>query len=332
MRQVAVQTYSRILKQRCLANYNTRICLSIYLDFLYACWDVGCCGPCYLRPVWHGLVRTGHTVPCCINTGLFILRTHNDAAVPVPKAPLFSRPPPFLPERGSLAGSHRCPHFECSNGALDAHIRVWGVFLWQHSAAVAQLFVLNDCSAFGIIIRDFSICNGDFYTEYRLAEPPSGPSPPTFLIFLHVSLIACTSSSFSSDRITNSLFLPNEITFESGYKIKRDELYGLTWQDSQKRDKLWKSAFCILTNIFVEINKHLPDKCFKKLLLPLNEAVSIYTCFQHCFFFNLNRKVQPFVGSFAHWVCMGRLPIMGLPTVWWVFKKSFPALHLQQPL
>lgn len=108
----------------------------------------------------------------------------------------------------------------------------------QHSAVVAQLFVLNDCLAFGIIIGDISICRGDFYTEYKLAEPPSGPSQPTFLIFLHVSLIASTFSSFSSDRITNSLFLPNDIMFESGYKIKMDKLYGLTWQDSQKRDKL----------------------------------------------------------------------------------------------
>lgn len=100
--QVAGQTCSCILKQRCPANYNTRICLSIYLDFLYTCWDVGCRGPCYLRPIWHGLVRTGHTVPCCINAGVFILRTHNDAAVPDPKASLFSRPPPFLHGTGGL--------------------------------------------------------------------------------------------------------------------------------------------------------------------------------------------------------------------------------------
>lgn len=128
--QVAGQTYSRILKQRCPANYNTRICLSIYLDFLYTRWDVGCCEPCYLRPVWHGLVRTGHTVPCCINAGVFILRTHNDAAVPVPKASLFSRPPPFLHETWDLAGSrcHLC--FECFSGALDARVRVWEVFKW----------------------------------------------------------------------------------------------------------------------------------------------------------------------------------------------------------
>lgn len=122
-----IQPYSKTAR---LANYNTCICLSISLDFLCTCWDVGCCGPCYLRPVWHGSVRTGHTAPCCNNAGLFNQGTHNDAAVPVPKVSLFSRPPPFLHEMGGLAGSHCHPDFECRHGALDAQVRVWGVFMW----------------------------------------------------------------------------------------------------------------------------------------------------------------------------------------------------------
>lgn len=90
--QVAIQIYRGILKQRWLANYNTGIYLCIYLDFLYTCQDVGCCGLCYLRPVWQGLASTGRAMVCW----LFIPGTHNDAAVSVPKASLFPQLPPFL--------------------------------------------------------------------------------------------------------------------------------------------------------------------------------------------------------------------------------------------
>lgn len=173
----------------------------------------------YLRPVWHGSVRTGHTVPCCINAGLFILRTHNDAAVPVPKASLFSRPPPFP---GGLAGSHCRPHFECCNGALDAQVRVWGVFMWYrlHSAVVAQLVMLNDCVAFDISIRDFSTCRG--------SPPPIRANLSDFLTcafeFMHFQLFLqwqfCNESPIA-------FFPPNEIMFESGCEIKMDQLLSI---------------------------------------------------------------------------------------------------------
>lgn len=118
--RVAIQIYRGILKQRGPANYNTPIYLCIYLDFLYTCRDVGCCGPRYLRPVWRGSASPGQATVCCIKAGLFILGTHNDAAVPVPETALFSRPPPSLRRMLDLAGSHWCSHQECCTGAGDA--------------------------------------------------------------------------------------------------------------------------------------------------------------------------------------------------------------------
>lgn len=147
-------------------------------------------------------------VPCCINAGLFILRTHNDAAVPVPKASLFSRPPPFLHETGGLAGSP-LQMLQWSFGCTGQDVR--SVYVIQTARCCGStLFVLNDCFAFGIILRDFSICRGYFYRYWieDLLSPPSGPSEPTCLIFLHVHSYPCSSSSFSSDS-----FVMNHIDF-----------------------------------------------------------------------------------------------------------------------
>lgn len=58
--------------------------------------------------------------------------------------------------------------------------------------------------------------------------------------------------------------------FESGCKIKMDQLYCLTWQDSQEREKLWNSAFCN-PNMFIDINKRLPDKCSKNVPSVLDQ-------------------------------------------------------------
>lgn len=133
--------------------------------------------------------------------------------------------------------------------------------------------------------------------------------------------------------------------FESGCKIKMDQLYCLTWLDNQKRDKLWNSAFCNLNNIFVDINKHLPDKCSKKLpslldqkdtwIFPLSEAISINTCFhnwKHWLFFNPTGGFSPLLVLFAHWVCTGGLLILDSPTIFHYDRNIQTSFKLQQRL
>lgn len=68
----------------------------------------------------------GQATPCCIKAGLFILGTHNDAAVPLPETALFSPPPPALSRIPGLAGSHRCPLTK--NVALQLRMHRSGVW------------------------------------------------------------------------------------------------------------------------------------------------------------------------------------------------------------
>lgn len=90
---VAVQIHSGILKQVKAANYNSRIYLCIYLDFLYTRRDAWRCGLCHLKRISQVLACPAQVLPCCIKTELFFQGAHNDPAVCLPEMALFSQLP-----------------------------------------------------------------------------------------------------------------------------------------------------------------------------------------------------------------------------------------------
>lgn len=111
------------------AGLPTTTLLFIYVFIWISCILVemlGAAGPAIWGPFDMAWLALANATLCCPKVGLFILGSHNHAAVPVPETALFSQPPPALRRMLGLAGSQWCSQ---RNVALELRMHRSGVGL-----------------------------------------------------------------------------------------------------------------------------------------------------------------------------------------------------------